>query len=199
MPTKEDIEELCYVCDWEWTTQNGVNGCKVTGPNGNSIFLPAAGCCHGTETSYKGYCGIYWSSSLYVYDSEDVQILKFESDNNDWYDEYYIPIEQCLGFCIRPVWEEDSTEDFDAEAAFAERRRITREFTAKNPLLRGVFEGENALQGNYNVEELKQIKCAIQDGALSEGELSRILLYKLRKNNEWQRMKANYIKIGVEM
>ena len=43
LPTKEQWEELKNKCRWEWTTKNGVNGCKVTGPNGNSIFLPAAG------------------------------------------------------------------------------------------------------------------------------------------------------------
>jgi hypothetical protein len=43
MPTLDEIKELVNQCTWEWTTQNGVNGCKVVGPNSNSIFLPAAG------------------------------------------------------------------------------------------------------------------------------------------------------------
>ncbi|WP_455162335.1 hypothetical protein [Tannerella forsythia] len=43
MPTKEEIRELLDHCTWNWTTQDGVNGCEVKGPNGNSIFLPAAG------------------------------------------------------------------------------------------------------------------------------------------------------------
>ena len=43
MPTLDEQKELLNKCTWNWTTQNGVNGYKGTGPNGNSIFLPAAG------------------------------------------------------------------------------------------------------------------------------------------------------------
>ena len=39
MPTKVQMEELLNNCSWEWTQINGVNGYKVTGSNGNSIFL----------------------------------------------------------------------------------------------------------------------------------------------------------------
>ena len=65
MPTFEEIEELFNKCTWTWTTQSGVNGHKVTGPNGNSIFLPAAGCRYRTEAHNRGSSGYYWSSSLY--------------------------------------------------------------------------------------------------------------------------------------
>ncbi len=40
MPTVEEFEELFKKCFVKWTTQNGVEGCMVTGSNGNSIFLP---------------------------------------------------------------------------------------------------------------------------------------------------------------
>ena len=43
IPTKKEMEELGKKCNWEWTEQNGQYGAKITGPNGNSIFLPAAG------------------------------------------------------------------------------------------------------------------------------------------------------------
>lgn len=43
VPLPEEIEELIAECEWTWTTINNVNGYKVKGPNGNSIFLPAAG------------------------------------------------------------------------------------------------------------------------------------------------------------
>ena len=78
MPTYEEIKELFEKCTWEWTTLNGVNGRKVTGPNGNSIFLPAAGCRYGSSLSYAGSYGYYWSSSL-------------STDNplNGWYLSFY--------------------------------------------------------------------------------------------------------------
>lgn len=51
MPTMDEVNELCDKCTWEWTTVNGVAGQLVTGPNGNSIFLPAAGLrCSSSET-----------------------------------------------------------------------------------------------------------------------------------------------------
>ena len=64
MPTKEELEELKENCRWEWTTQNGVKGYKVTGPNGNSIFLPAAGYRYRTSLHVYGYGGYFWSSTL---------------------------------------------------------------------------------------------------------------------------------------
>ena len=64
MPTKAEQDELRTKCTWQWTTLNGVNGYNVTGPNGNSIFLPAAGYRSGTGVSYRGDYGYYWSGSL---------------------------------------------------------------------------------------------------------------------------------------
>lgn len=52
IPTWKEWQELCGECTWEWTTLNEVNGMKVTGPNGNSIFLPATG--FMDDTSYYG-------------------------------------------------------------------------------------------------------------------------------------------------
>ena len=40
MPTIAEMNELESKCTWEWIKQNGVRGYKVTGPNGNFIFLP---------------------------------------------------------------------------------------------------------------------------------------------------------------
>jgi hypothetical protein len=43
MPTTEQMQELIDNCSSVWTTQNGVNGRLFTGPNGNTMFLPATG------------------------------------------------------------------------------------------------------------------------------------------------------------
>lgn len=64
MPTREEMNELYANCPSEWTTQNGVNGRKFTGPNGESIFLPAAGFYSSGSLNYAGSYGYYWSSSL---------------------------------------------------------------------------------------------------------------------------------------
>ena len=66
MPTKEECQELLDNCTWEWTTQNETMGYKVTGPNGQSIFLPAAGThgySYGCSVERNMETGRYWSSS----------------------------------------------------------------------------------------------------------------------------------------
>ena len=64
MPTSDEQKELIDNCTWEWSTLNGVNGYQVTGPNGNSIFLPAAGFRNGQELVGQGDYGLYWLASL---------------------------------------------------------------------------------------------------------------------------------------
>ena len=67
MPTKVEQDELRNTsnCIWTWTTQIGVNGYKVTSKkNGNSIFLPAAGCRYDDDLLTASSRGYYWSSSL---------------------------------------------------------------------------------------------------------------------------------------
>ena len=63
LPTKSELEELKNNCTWTWTTQNGHKGHKVTGPNGESIFLPAAGFCSWGELYRRDEVGCYWCSS----------------------------------------------------------------------------------------------------------------------------------------
>ncbi len=63
LPTANEIDELLDKCTWTWTSQGGHNGYKVKGPNGNSIFLPAAGWRYGTSLHYAGEYGRYWSAT----------------------------------------------------------------------------------------------------------------------------------------
>ena len=67
MPTFYQIKELLNFCSCQWTQVNGVNGIVVTGPNGNSIFLPAAGYRNYSNGSLDnvGSYGNYWSASPY--------------------------------------------------------------------------------------------------------------------------------------
>ena len=55
MPTKDEFDELCKECKWNWTLRNWINGYEVVGPNGNSIFLPV--------TFADGDMGAYSSAS----------------------------------------------------------------------------------------------------------------------------------------
>ena len=101
MPTDEEWTELRTKCTWTWTTKNGVDGRKVTGPNGNSIFLPAAGYRYATGLYSAGADGYYWSSSLDTDDSHDAWNVYFGSGDvfrDDNGRRYY-------GFSVRPVTE----------------------------------------------------------------------------------------------
>ena len=69
MPTLSEMSELEEQCTWIWQTKyNGtsVNGYLVTGSNGQSIFLPAAGSygtIEGNVLYDDGLVGSYWTSS----------------------------------------------------------------------------------------------------------------------------------------
>jgi len=112
MPTGPEWTELINNCTWSWTTQNGINGGLGTGPNGNSIFLPAAGYRNVTDLNNVGSDGYYWSSSLetdhywnstlcWDYYSSDAWYGGCVSYRNDDMGNG----ERCLGFSVRPVSE----------------------------------------------------------------------------------------------
>ena len=63
LPTEEEITEIMDNCTWEWTTEEEVSGYKVTGPNGNSVFFPAAGYMFGSTLDVPGLYGYYWGST----------------------------------------------------------------------------------------------------------------------------------------
>lgn len=98
MPTKAECEELKNSCKWTWTTNGSHYGYKVTGPNGNSIFLPAAGWRWGTSLKRVGTLGNYWSSTPVLIESYTA-ISLFIFDNNSGMDFF----ERGSGLSVRPV------------------------------------------------------------------------------------------------
>ncbi|MDO4972403.1 MAG: hypothetical protein Q4E41_09965 [Bacteroidales bacterium] len=73
LPTMQEVQELREKCTWTWETVNNKPGYRVTGPNGNSIFLPTSGFRYGDEINqtYVNTHGYYWTgtnvTSYYVY------------------------------------------------------------------------------------------------------------------------------------
>lgn len=98
MPTQEQQKELFYKCKVERTTINGVKGCKLIGPNGNSIFMPAGGYKLDDETSAIS-SGNYWSS---------------RSGQGWYFDETNVisPLGSPVfrGLLVRPVQQSDNTD-----------------------------------------------------------------------------------------
>ena len=98
MPSYTEWTELSTKCSWTQTTQNGVYGKKVTGPNGNSIFLPAAGCQIGTNLKDVGSNGFYLSSSL---DTDNPYLAWFVTFST-YVNRYFFT--RGYGLSVRPVY-----------------------------------------------------------------------------------------------
>ncbi len=97
-PTKNEWEELKSNCAWTWITQDGIKGYKVTGANGNSIFLPAAGYRNGSSLDDVGSKGYYWSST--PNGSNNAYYLYFDSSGQNMYNDY-----RSYGLSVRLVAE----------------------------------------------------------------------------------------------
>ena len=85
-PTWDQIVELVISCSYTWTTQNGVNGGKFTGPNGGTIFLPAAGFVWNGELRKVGSVGRYWSSTPGSTSADEYRFLIFGSSRANSFD-----------------------------------------------------------------------------------------------------------------
>ena len=101
MPSYEQFDELfnsSYTAT-TWTTLNGVSGYEITSKsNGNSIFLPAAGCRYDTSLGSAGSGGGYWSRSLSKNFSHNACYQYFYSGGIDAYDD-----DRYYGRSVRPV------------------------------------------------------------------------------------------------
>lgn len=100
MPSMKDFQELVTKCQWTWTTAYRVNGYIVKGPNGKTIFLPAAGSNFYGSSNNKGKEGIYWSSTYASNPDWGALILKFEQSSTPVYNG---GIQRLTGCTIRPV------------------------------------------------------------------------------------------------
>lgn len=97
MPSCAQQDELRENCKWKWTSRGGHNGYKVVGPNGNSIFLPAAGLRDDISSRHVGLRGYYWARTLFTSD--------FYADYLGFYSEviYFNWGERYYGCSVRAV------------------------------------------------------------------------------------------------
>ncbi len=101
MPTYSELNELVDHCDWRWTNIDGVNGYQVTGPNGNSIFMPAS----GRKCDDPGYGGLSYCNDNGYYRIGDhigkyTYFINFSSGDVDIDRDYDY---RTLGFSVRAV------------------------------------------------------------------------------------------------
>ena len=167
MPTIEEFEELFTCCQVEWqtvTTADGeVGGYKFTGPNGNSIFMAAAGSRTGADFSGVGVEGHYLSGSINETNSQFAMSYLFTQSGNA---RSTTPVYQALS--VRPVsvaknipfdktklyktWEIDLTEageckTFTCPIYFYKSGSNWGSTTNNEPI---VGAGEDWLPGSFN-------------------------------------------------
>ena len=96
MPSSEQCNELLHNTTTIWTTQNGINGLKLTGTNGGTIFLPAAGMTSDGEFYYVGSGGQFWSSTK----DSDITVMELYFLGED---RVVLSNNRYRGLSIRPV------------------------------------------------------------------------------------------------
>lgn len=98
LPTEEEVKELINDCKFEFVEVNGVKGGKYTGPNGKSIFLPAAGLRTGVDNKFINKNGMSWTGTLedqMVFASYALTLRDGNTNSTFFFRDY--------GFSVRPV------------------------------------------------------------------------------------------------
>lgn len=108
LPLNSDFNELIERCLWQYIEPpSDLPGYLVTGPNGNSIFLPLGGFLYNTHFFSIAERGYYWSSSL-----SPAGI----NDPKEWalvFDQFMVQIEphsRLNGFLVRPVLDKKTVQ-----------------------------------------------------------------------------------------
>ena len=98
MPSLEQVNELIDSCMWQRATINGVVGQLATGPNGNTLFLPATGYYYNDDLYKSGNLGIYWTRTLHSSNANVALTLYFNSEYT-----YRNNSDRCSGVTVRAV------------------------------------------------------------------------------------------------
>ena len=145
-PLQEEMEELVNECTWTWTTLNNVNGYEVKGPNGNTIFLPAAGAFYskpynqGEGAVYRGNYKRGQTFNLH-FGEERVQTM--------------VEMHKYSGFTIRPVrtkTTETYTLTFDANGGDGEMEALNLEYAEYRIVPTSTFIKDGYVSVSWNTK-----------------------------------------------
>lgn len=103
-PTIYEMNELLWKCTWEWYTFGNTEGYKVTGPTGNSIFLPWCGFKDTLPETSQRLSTYYWTATRDEYMDELANMITFHNDGSSLSSSASNATYRDLGFCIRPVY-----------------------------------------------------------------------------------------------
>lgn len=171
IPTQYELNELMTECTWKYERLNGVNGFRVTGPNGNSIFMPCAGQKYDNTSANVGGTGFYWTSGLstslyapamYVYNGSDPAFMNYSREQ---------------GMSIRPVLKRSDEQD-DPRMDDVVPEQIREKMRDYMPIYNGVNPPN--IEGAYLLSPYKTVFC--EDGAYAPGRV--IDTYKIKFSNQ---------------
>ena len=147
LPTYEECQELLNRCKWEPKVIDGIEGRLVTGPNGNSIFLPFN---QKSFTSGKYVSGHYWTSTPH-HGSDSANDLRFGENCKQPAEIWCATACRCL-FCIRPVYT-------TVTRAMSDMQKVTETKKAYDQIL----EGEPCLTDTECDYKYYQEQCVIRE------------------------------------
>ena len=169
MPTKDEMQELFDRCTWTEETHHAINGYLVTGPNGNSIFLPRAGFYNyddfGESLQKPNHSLYYWTNT--IYDSGSINAWDLVK-NGLWNDNRIMYNTRRLGFPIRPVYDDRVTLTVIPTPEDAKVTFLCKGYQAQGHSIT-VDKGKDVLYQVTNVDA----------GYLSQGDS----IYKLTKDS----------------
>ena len=154
MPTYDEMDELIKKCTWEWTQINGVNGYKVIGPNGNSIFLP-------TQNSKSVYVE-YRCSEKHKSSNANAYIIFASNDTNPLLNTIF---NRSYGIQIRPVTSSNSTTPID----HSNDHLVTDKISAS-------YNGGSMSIINGTIQSGSQLNWSFKNGSTESVELTGIKL-----------------------
>lgn len=147
LPTDEECQELLNKCKWETKVIDSIEGRLVTGPNGNSIFLPFN---QKNSISGKYVSGHYWTSTPH-HGSESANDLRF-GENCNQPAEVWCATACSRLFCIRPVYTTVTRSMSD----------VQKEVEAKNAYVQ-IFKNDSRLADTDFDYNYYQEQCIIRE------------------------------------
>ena len=170
IPTKDEMDELIESCDWTVERMNGVQGYRVTGPNGNSIFMPFGGQKSDDEHYNQGGTGFYWTSNL---NGSSAGLAVYMYSGNIDYMGYIRP----MGLSIRPVLKRADEQD-DPRLDDVVPEQIREKMRDHMPIYNGVNPPN--IEGAYLIKPYTTVFC--EDGNYAPGHV--IDTYKIKFLNQ---------------
>lgn len=159
-PTYEEMNELKEKCQWTRETLYGIQGFRVTGPNGNSIFLPFGGQKYDDEWSNNGGVGFYTTSTRNSTGYAPGLCIYYSRPDEK---QQFLNYARYMGMSVRPVLRKDDEQDQRLETVVPEHLRLKLERHMP------IYDGNHPpkVEGVFKIEPYECVYC--EDGVYSPG------------------------------